>query len=93
MRPKRTTKKSQPLSTTEILKELDEAVMKEEEALPVYASHIQSILFWSGLPPEKQQRVRESLAILLRDSAGHVKLLGRVKALYKQEVRSKRASK
>ena len=48
MRPKRTIKKSQPLSTTEILKELDEAVMQEEQALPVYATIFSRFFFGLG---------------------------------------------
>lgn len=77
------------LSTAEILQELDAATVKEELALPVYASHIKSVLFWSGLSKEKQESICQSLEILLQDSAGHVQLLKHIKMLYLKEVRTR----
>ncbi|MEK7118801.1 MAG: hypothetical protein AAB869_04275 [Patescibacteria group bacterium] len=77
------------LSTAEILQELDAATVKEELALPVYASHIKSVLFWSGLSKEKKERICESLEILLQDSARHVQLLKHIKTLYLKEAHAK----
>lgn len=66
-----------------VLKELDDAIVQEELALPVYASHIKAAMFWSGLPAEKQEQIRAGLEILLNDSIGHVHLLKRVKRIYR----------
>ncbi len=73
------------LPPSAILQEIDAATMKEELALPIYADHIQSVLFWSGLPETKREKIRQSLAILLHDSQGHVRLLKHIKTFYKRE--------
>lgn len=69
----------------EVLDKVDEAVLKEEMALPVYSSHISSALFWSGLPEEKQKFIIESLEILERESLGHVQAFKRVKEILLNE--------
>ncbi len=80
-----------PLATTDVLKEIDDAMVKEEMALPVYASHIESVLFWSGIPKRKQDRIRESLEILIRESIAHVKMLKYIKTLHARGARPNRA--
>ena len=56
-----------------ILDELREAMVKEELAIPLYVSHIQQTLFWSGLPVDKQEKIIASLKILDTDSERHAR--------------------
>lgn len=71
-------------SPADILKEIDAAILKEEVAIPIYADHIKAAMFWSGLPKAKQDKIKEGLEILLKESMGHVKLLKKVKSIYKK---------
>ncbi len=77
-------KKTHP---ADILKEIDAAILKEEVAIPIYADHIKAAMFWSGLPKTKQDKIKEGLEILLKESIGHVKLLQKVKSIYKNLIR------
>lgn len=54
-----------------ILEKLREAMIKEELAIPLYVSHIEQTLFWSGLPVKKQKIVIDNLKILEADSEMH----------------------
>lgn len=54
-----------------VLEKLKEAMIKEELAIPLYVSHIEQTLFWSGLPIKKQKIVIDSLKILEADSEMH----------------------
>ena len=65
-----------------ILQEIRDATIKEEMAIPLYVSHIEQTLFWSGLPKEKQKKIIDSLKILERESEAHVSMLKRVMEIY-----------
>jgi len=54
-----------------ILNTLKEAMIKEELAVPLYASHITQTLFWSGLPEKKQQKIIAGLKVLEIESGHH----------------------
>lgn len=56
-----------------ILEKLREAMIKEELAIPLYVSHIEQTLFWSGLPMKKQKIVIDNLKILEADSEMHAR--------------------
>lgn len=80
-------KTKKQLTSEDILFEIQEALIKEELAIPVYVSHIQQTLFWSGLTKEKQEKIVQSLMILEKESEGHVMLLKRVKELYVESIK------
>ena len=65
-----------------LLAKVDEALIKEELAIPIYASHIEGSLFWSGLAEDRQTEIINLLQVLSRESQGHVKLLEKLKELY-----------
>jgi len=65
-----------------ILAKIDEAMIKEELAIPIYTSHIEGTLFWSGLDNDKRKAIIGMLQTLSQESQGHVKLLERLKELY-----------
>lgn len=79
------------LSKREVSKLIDEAIINEEAAIPIYASHIKAAMFWSGLPDKKQEKIRAGLEVLLKDSRGHVSLLKEVKKLHLKSKAKKRA--
>ena len=66
-----------------ILDKLQEAMIKEELAIPLYTSHIEQTLFWSGLDLDKQSKIIESLKILDKESENHAKYLETIIEIYK----------
>jgi hypothetical protein len=78
-------------SKQQVLREIEDAILKEETAIPIYASHIKAAIFWSGLPADKQEKIKNGLEILLKDSRGHVYLLREVKKIYGKQIRKKPA--
>lgn len=56
-----------------IVNKLKEAMIKEELAIPLYVSHIEQTLFWSGLPEKKQKIIIANLKILEKESEIHAK--------------------
>jgi hypothetical protein len=67
-----------------ILDELREAMVQEELAIPLYVSHIQQTLFWSGLPADKQEKIIASLKILDVDSERHAQSFKNLIELYEK---------
>ncbi len=63
----------------EIIEKINQAILFEDEAIPIYSKHIESTLFWSGLNDECQQKIKETLDVFIRETQKHVKLLERVK--------------
>lgn len=50
---------------------LKQGLNTEEKAIPIYAKHLDSVLFLSGLSKEKQEKVRDILKVLKGDSERH----------------------
>jgi len=42
----------------ELLKKLDDAVLHEEEAVPIYTEHIATTAYWAGLPKDKIEEIK-----------------------------------
>jgi len=70
----------------QIIIKLTEAIVKEEQAIPIYVEHIASTLFWSALNKEKQDKIKELLQILATDSAEHAKMLKEIEQLYQAKL-------
>ncbi len=75
-------KNKQPLDPTAVLQKIKEAIIKEELAMPLYVSHIEQTLFWSGLPNEKQKKIIRYLKILESESKYHIKMLKKLEKNY-----------
>lgn len=67
-----------------VVDKINEAMIKEELAIPLYISHIEQTLFWSGLNKDVQKKIIESLKILATESEGHVFALKKVLKIYKK---------
>lgn len=63
----------------EIIQKIDQAILFEDEAIPIYSKHIRSTLFWSGLNDECQQKIKETLDVLIRETLKHKILLTHIK--------------
>ena len=66
----------------QILKEIDQAILKEELALPVYTTYISAEKFWSKLSTEVQKKISTDLQILHDDSMRHAMMLEELKKIY-----------
>ncbi|MGM0442210.1 MAG: hypothetical protein ACQEQC_07310 [Elusimicrobiota bacterium] len=55
----------------DILKKIDEAIITEEKAVPIYAKHLESTLFWSDMPEEYRERIKKLFEKLKEESLGH----------------------
>lgn len=65
----------------DILAKIDIAILREEEAVPIYAEHLSSAIHWAGLSEDSVARIKGFLKILRDDSIGHAKALRKVKEL------------
>lgn len=72
----------QELSVKKIIEKIDEAIVAEELAIPLYTAHIKQSFFWSDLSQDKQKKITLGLKTLEKDSKNHVKLLKKVKKIY-----------
>ena len=68
--------------TNTLLDRLHDACIREELAVPLYTSHIEQSLFWSGLPKEKQKHIISSLKTLERESEQHAKSFKKILSIY-----------
>jgi len=58
-----------------LLRWLQEAVLTEESAIPIYAKHLPNTLFWSGLAEKDIGFIKAGLRRLAVDSERHRKTL------------------
>jgi hypothetical protein len=65
-----------------IIGRLREAMVKEELAIPLYTSHIEQTLFWSGLPAKKQEKIIENLKTLEKESEIHARVFQQILKIY-----------
>jgi len=61
------------LKKDELLFLLRECLDIEEKAMPVYARHLNNVLFLSDFSEEDRQKVRDILELLNKESEGHRK--------------------
>ncbi|HLD31626.1 MAG TPA: hypothetical protein VJB37_01900 [Patescibacteria group bacterium] len=71
-----------------VLQEIREAKIKEEMAIPLYVTHIEQTLFWSGLPVLKRKKIIDRLKILERESEEHILWLGQIEESYIKYIRT-----
>ena len=64
-----------------LLKRLNDAIFTEESAIPVYARHLDTALFWRGMSGKNHLKIRKYLEILGRQSANHKLIFERIKKL------------
>lgn len=69
-----------------VLQQIRQARVKEELAIPIYSSHIQQALFWSGLPLDKQKKIIDSLKILEHESEMHADMLKIIEKNYLKKI-------
>lgn len=65
-----------------IIDSLKDAMIKEELAIPLYSSHIEQTLFWSGLPIKKQRAIIDTLKILEKESEIHAQIFQKMLKIY-----------
>lgn len=63
----------------EILSMVDDAIIQEEMALPIYAKHLKSVMFWSHFSQKEQMIIVEKLKLLIKETQAHAAYLNRVK--------------
>jgi hypothetical protein len=74
------------MTTKDVLKKIDEAVITEENAVVLYAGHLKAILEWSGLTKEDQKKIKGSLDILINESKIHESVLKTVRSKMEEEL-------
>ncbi len=58
-----------------LLSMIKEALISEEEAIPVYMKHLESAVFWTGISKDKADKIREGLELLSRETKMHKRML------------------
>lgn len=67
----------------EFIKKVDQAIITEEDAIPVYSRHLKTIIFWSGLGEEKEKRIKAYLDVLINDTRKHIRIFESIKKFVK----------
>lgn len=65
----------------EIIKKIDEAILTEEKAIPIYMKHIESTMYWSELKEKDRINIRNVFVQLKEDSLKHIEFLNRIKEI------------
>ncbi|NTU69391.1 hypothetical protein HGB13_00985 [bacterium] len=68
-----------------IIAMLNEAVMTEEDAIPIYGKHLETAIFWSGIDPKKEELIRKYMDILINDTRRHVIMFSKIKNILEAE--------
>jgi molybdopterin synthase catalytic subunit len=55
----------------DLLKSLKESLNTEERAMPVYARHLGSTIFFSGFSKDMQEKIKDTLLTLKAESERH----------------------
>lgn len=63
----------------ELLEKIDKMIQIEEEAIPIYVRHLDTILDWTGLKDKDIKRIHELLSQLSEDAKRHKKLFDNIK--------------
>ena len=63
------------MKKAELLKHIKEAIRTEESATSVYLKHLTALVSRANLPPEKIEKIRESIEYLIKSNQQHSALL------------------
>ena len=69
------------MSREDALKIIDDSIIVEELAIPVYQKHLNSALFWSGFDTEDVNSIRFDLELLTKESKEHIIILNQLKKI------------
>lgn len=64
----------------ELMRKIEDAIIVEEQAVPVYSRHLKVILSWYSLSKEKKARLDKIFAILIDESKKHKAILENVRS-------------
>lgn len=67
------------MTKKEILKLIDEAIDLEEKSIQIYRKHLDTALFWSGLPEWERKQLNMYLNVLAKESVKHAMRLDALK--------------
>lgn len=62
-----------------LLKLLDESIVVEELAIPIYSEHLDSALFWSGFKSEITDEIKKTLLKIANESKEHIRIIQKLK--------------
>lgn len=54
------------------------ALVAEEKAVPIYNHHLESAIFWVGLPKDKVAKFKSTLELLAKESTSHKMKVDRI---------------
>lgn len=57
---------------------LKEALFSEEKAVPIYNRHLESSVFWAGLPEDISEKIRNALKLLSKESNTHKMIVEKI---------------
>ena len=72
------------IDKNELIKILEEALIAEEKAIPIYMKHLATAVLWTGMEKVDMEKIRTTMSVLLVESEGHkntvLDLLDRIKS-------------
>ena len=63
---------------------INDSIITEELAIPIYEQHLESSLFWSPFSGEEKDYILASLKKLIIESRGHIKILLQLTKILKE---------
>ena len=61
-----------------LIKLLKQALLAEEKAIPIYNRHLESAVFWAGLPEDSVAKIKSVLELLAKESASHKMIVDKI---------------
>jgi len=68
------------ITKQELLKFIDDAVDLEDKSIQIYRKHLDTALFWSGLPEWDRKQLNIQMNMLAQESTKHSARLAALKA-------------
>lgn len=59
---------------------IDDSIVVEEMAIPIYKQELENELFWSNFTPDDEAFIKESLQKLTTESEKHIAILSALKS-------------
>jgi rubrerythrin len=54
---------------------LEQALIAEEKAIPIYMKHLKTAVLWTGISEEDVEGIRKTMKVLLDESEGHKRVV------------------
>jgi len=65
----------------ELIKLIEDSIITEELAIPIYKKHLSSAIFWSGFKDDDAKIIKDDLELLTQESRQHIIILNKLRKI------------